>query len=150
MWKKMSAKKCWKVYWVVIGVYWALSRTGQDSGVEDLSTTLARPGCHTVLRIDRTKLGPHYQQCTIELIVHTCTISCIDFWGTIYSSVKVLHETTSQLSIVHGKFQSGGCQDLDRPPFSQRGLGHEPDSSLRLRDNPLENVANYHLPPSCD
>ena len=43
MWKKMSAKKCWKVYWVVIGVYWALSRTGQDSEVEDLSTTLARP-----------------------------------------------------------------------------------------------------------
>ena len=44
------------------------------------------------------------------------------------------------LSIVHGKFQSGRWQDLDRPPFSQPGLGHEPDR-LGLKDN----VVNCHL-----
>ena len=71
MWKKMSAKKCWKVYWVVIGVYWALSRTGQDSGVEDLSTTLARPGVpySAKNRLHKTTsplLTVHYRQCTLE------------------------------------------------------------------------------------
>ena len=70
MWKKMSAKKCWKVYWVVIGVYRALSRTGQDSGVEELSTTLARllvpySAKNRLHKTTSTLLTVHYRQYTL-------------------------------------------------------------------------------------
>ena len=63
-------------------------------------------------------------------------------FGITHSSQKVLHETTTELSIVHGKFQSGRCQDLDSRLLSQRGL----DESRTAWDwDGAENLANYLL-----
>ena len=46
------------------------------------------------------------------------------------------------LSIVHGKFQSGRCQDLDRPPFPNEG-SDMCQTAWDWKTTP-ENVANYH------
>ena len=127
MWKKMSAKKCWKVYWVVIGVYWALSRTGQDSGVEDLSTTLARPG------VPYSAKNRLHKTMSPLLTVHH-RLDSAHLQNQLYREVNIMHGTTSKLSIVHGKFQSGRCQDLDSRLLFPTRLGRESDSlGLRRR-----------------